>query len=191
MWWDAVTLDREGDRVILYPGNESHALYSIAKTHKRIFGFGDDECAKDIRWMPTEFVVYETGHILTGNINIYDDKKTLIRENVSYFAYSGDIGNEGNNQEWSGNIIFDPINFNSFYKYQGGFDSIFSGNNKVIDTSMRYLIRSISGVVWFVFFGYLIYNNMIKSSSVNSIYKNIGMFGLQLFVVANLFLTGS
>jgi hypothetical protein len=56
---------------------------------------------------------------------------------------------------------------------------------------MRYLIRSISGVVWFVFFGYLIYNNMIKSSSVNSIYKNIGMFGLQLFIVAMLFLTGA
>jgi hypothetical protein len=175
----------------LYVGNESHALYSIAKTHKRIFGFGDDVCAKDIIWMPTEFVIFETGSVLTKNINIYNNMKELVRDNVSYFSYSGIIGNEKNNQQWAGNIIFDPINFNSYYKYQGGFDSIFSGHYKVITTNIRYLIRSISGVVWLLFFGFLIYNNMIKSSQFNSIYKNMGIFGLQLFIVAILFVTGA
>jgi hypothetical protein len=191
MWWDAAVLDREDTRVILYPGNESHALYSIAKTHRRIFGFGDDKCARDIRWMPTEFVVYETGPTLSEKINIYDDNKTLIRPDVSYFAYSGNIGNEENNQEWAGNIIFDPINFNGFYKYQGGIDSLFSGHYKVISRPIRYLIRTITGVLWLVFFGYLVHNSLITNSSFNSVYKKLGIFGLQLLVVVMLFITGA
>ncbi len=191
MWWEAVRMDKEDNRVILYPGNESHALYSIAKTHKRIFGFGDDECARDIKWLPTEFVVFTPGLSLDEPINIYNDKKELIRENVSYFAYAGNIGNEENNQEWPGCTIFDPTNFDSYYKYQGGFDSLFSGHYKVIDTSIRYLIRTVCAIVWLLFFGFLIYTNMIKSSSFNSIYKNIGIFGLQILIVAILFVTGA
>jgi hypothetical protein len=191
MWWEATRLDKEDNRIILYAGNESHALYSIAKTHKRIFGFGDDVCAKDIKWLPTEFVVYETGPILTENIKIYNNMKQIIREDVSYFAYTGHIGNEDNDQDWAGSIIFDPINFDSYYKYQGGFDSIFSGHYKVITTPIRYLIRTVSGIVWLLFFGFLIYNNMIKSSQFNSIYKNMGIFGLQLLIVVILFVTGA
>ena len=187
MWWDAVKLDKEDNRVILYAGNESHALYSIAKTHKRIFGFGDDVCGKDIKWLPTEFVVFNKDNTI---INIYNNKKDLIGPNVSYFGYAGNIGNEENNQDWPGSIVFDPINFDGYYKYQGGFDSLFSGHYKVISTSIRYLIRVICGIVWLLFIGYMVYTNMIKSNT-SSIYKKGGIFGLQLLIVAILFVTGA
>ncbi len=197
LWLRGDRLDKEDNRNVLYLANESHAIYGKAKTYKRIFGFGNDICSKDIRWMPTEFVVFGK-----DSINIYNNMKELLYPNVSYFGYAGYIGGADNNQEWPGSIIFKPFSFQTCDEHQNGIDTLFSGNSiaygrkNVISTGIRYFIRSICVIIWLLFFGYIIYNNFLNnnvcSPGVNSsIYKNISVFGLQLLIVGILFMSGT
>ena len=198
MWWEGTRLDREDNRCVLYVANESHAIYGRDKTYKRILGFGNDVCSKDVRWMPTEFVIFGK-----DGINIYNNKNQLIDQNVSYFGYAGKIGNEDTGyQEWPGSITFIPIKFKTCDMHQNGIDilfsdtSIYSGNDKTVPTDIRYAIRTICGVIWLLFFGFIIYSSMIRNniSSNNlssSIYKKFGLFGLYLLITSILFITGT
>jgi hypothetical protein len=207
LWLFGDRLDREDNRNVLYVSNESHAIYGRDTTHKRIFGFGNDVCSKDIRWMPTEFVVFEAGSILTENINIYDDKKTLIKENVSYFGYSGKIGDGKVKwpQNWAGSIIFTPFRFRTCDTHQNGIDTLFSdnglstGKEKIIKTNVRYFARSVCSIIWLLFFAFIIYSSFIENNISllgllglnSSIYKKLGIFGLQLLIIGILFITGT
>lgn len=191
MWWDGARLDRENNKCILYVANESHALYGRDKTYKRVFGFGNDVCSKDIKWSPTEFVIFGK-----NSINIYNDMNQLIAPNVSYFGYAGNIGNEDDDQEWPGGSTFIPFHFTTCDMHQNGIDilfsdtSIYSGNDKTVPTSIRYIIRTICGIVWLLFFGFITYNSIIKTN-MSSIYKKFGLFGLYLLITVILFITGT
>ncbi len=193
MWWPRSQMDVDNDskKIIIYSANESHAMYNEPRSHKRIFGFGDDDCGRDIRWEPTEFVIFLTEGLTEGTneiVNIYDINGNIVRSNVDYFKYNNNIGNLKNNQEWPGSSTFETLDLDSYYKYQGGFDNLFTGKYKVVDYKYRYLARTITGIVLFLFLGYLIYKNVIMSPITGNI-KNIGLILLQIFIFALVFIS--
>ncbi len=191
MWWPIrlMDVDQDSNKVIVYSANESHAMYNEPRVHKRIFGFGNDVCGRDIRWEPTEFVIFTTDGI-NDTVNIYDINANIIRPNVNYFKYPNNIGDFKNNQDWPGNRIYETLDLDSYYKYQGGFDNLFTGKNKVVDYKYRYLARIITGIILFLFFGYLIYINVIKSPIVGKL-KNSGLILLQLLIFVLLFISSA
>jgi hypothetical protein len=187
MWWhlSQMDVDKDSNKVILYSANESHAMYNEPRSHKRIFGFGDDNCGRDIRWEPTEFVIF-----MNENINIYDLNYNIIRPNVNYFNYPHNIGDFKNNQDWPGPRIYETLDLDSYYKYQGGFDNLFTGKHKVVDYKYRYLARIITGIILFLFLGYLINMNVIKSPIIGKL-KNTGLILLQILIVGIIYIASA
>jgi hypothetical protein len=187
MWWPRrlMDVDSNSNKVILYSANESHAMYNEPRVHKRIFGFGNDVCGHDIKWEPTEFVIF-----MNNSVNIYDLNYNIIRANVDYFKYPFNIGDFKNNQEWPGNIIYETLDLDSYYKYQGGFDNLFTGKHKVVDYKYRYLARIITGIILMLFLGYLINMNVIKSPIVGN-YKRLGLLILQLLIFTLIFIASA
>jgi hypothetical protein len=194
MWWhrDSMNVDHDTKKIIVYPANESHAIYNEPRVHKRIFGFGNDVCGQDIRWEPTEFVIFMTqpNDSLNTSVNIYDINEKLIRANVDYFKYPHNIGDYKNNQEWPGPLIYETLDMDSYYKYQGGFDNLFTGKHKVVYYKYRYIARIITGIILFLFLGYLINYNVIKSPIVGKI-KNTGLILLQILIFALIFVASA
>ncbi len=187
MWWPRKLMDVDNDsnKVIVYSANESHAMYNEPRVHKRIFGFGNDVCGNDIKWEPTEFVIFEN-----DTVNIYDLNFNKIRSNVNYFKYQYNIGDSKNNQRWPGSLIYETLDLDTYYKYQGGFDNLFTGRHKVVDYKYRYLARSITGIILALFFGYLINNNVIKSAITGNI-KNCGLVLLQFIIFVLVFIASA
>jgi hypothetical protein len=185
MWWHSKSVDTENNHHVLYSANESHAIYNEPRVHKRIFGFGNDVCGAHIRWEPTELVIFN----IDNTVKIYDDKFNIINNDASYFKYDKLIGNEKNNQKWPGGLIYETLDLDSNYKYQGGFDNLFTGKYKVINPNVRYGLRTVCGIIFCLFFGYLIYTNVIKSSFTNyKVIKTIGILLLQLLIFISIFI---
>ncbi len=191
MWWPRTLMDvdPESNKIVIYSANESHAMYNEPKVHKRIFGFGNDVCSRDIRWEPTEFVIFMTEGD-NETVNIYDLNNNIIRANVDYFKYPNNIGDLKNNQKWAGIRVYETLDMDSYYKYQGGFDNLFTGIHRVVDYKYRYLARFITGIILMLFFGYLINLNVIKSPIVGK-FKNIGLILLQLLIFAIIFIASA
>jgi hypothetical protein len=188
MWWSSKLVDIENEHYVLYSANESHAIYNEPRVHKRIFGFGNDECGADIRWEPTEFVIFN----IDNTIKIYNDKFVLLNNDASYFGYNREIGNEKNSQTWPGGLTYETLDLDGYYKYQGGFDNLFSGRSKVINTKIRYGLRTICGIIFTLFLGYFIYNNVIKTSyATHETIKKLGMLTLQLFIFVSFFIASA
>jgi hypothetical protein len=184
-----MNVDYDSDKVIIYSANESHAMYNEPRVHKRIFGFGNDICGRDIRWEPTEFVIFMNDSVNIYNINT-QGVIDIIRPNVDYFKYQYNIGNFKNNQQWPGSLIYETLDLDSYYKYQGGLDNLFTGRYKVVDYKYRYIARVITSIVLFLLLGYLIYTNVIKSN-INGYVKNSGLIFLQLLIFALVFISSA
>lgn len=195
MWWhrSEMDVDNDSNKIIIYSANESHAMYNEPRLHKRIFGFGNDVCGNDIKWEPTEFVIFDSG--LNGSsVNIYNINNqgdiNIIRQDVDYFKYQYNIGDFKNNQQWPGSLVYETLDLDSYYKYQGGFDDLFTGKHKVVDYKYRYLARIITGIILLLLLGYLIYTNVIKSH-ITGFFKNSGLILLQLLIFVFIFIASA
>ncbi len=193
LWLNMNEIDIENNRIVLYSANESHAIYNEPRVYKRIFGFGNDVCGHDIKWEPTEFVIFMTESIDNNNsssVNIYDSNFNIIKSNVIYFKYINNIGDTKDSQQWPGQFKYATLDIHSYNKYEGGIDNVFSGKYKKINITYRYLLRTISVIVLILFLMFLIYNNVIKSS-ITGKFKNIGLILLQIFIYLLLFLASA
>ncbi len=191
MWFNKTDIKMEANRPVMYSAFESHAMYNEPRVHKRIFGFGNDTTGEDIRWEPSEFVIFNE---TDPKVQIYDKSNQIINPTTSYdyFLYNGNVGDNNNNQEWAGSIKYDTINLNGYYKFQGGIDNLFTGKHKEISTKIRIGIRIMCIVAWLVFIGYLIYPDITdyKSNIINTKELSLMIF-LHLILVICVFITGS
>lgn len=188
MWFDRKYLEfNEDGKLIMYSANQSHAMYNRSRTYKRIFGFGNDLTGKYIKWEPSEFVI-----INDNNVNIYD--KNIIEKSgdFKYFLVNKYIGNSKNNQQWPGSLNYDTLNLDAFYKYQGGVDNVFTGPLAQISKGVRIALRVITILVWFGFFGYIIFRDVLNYKNHNYSMKKLVLFiVLHIFLVIGLFITGT
>jgi hypothetical protein len=186
-WWPTklIKFDKKTNKPYLYSANESHALYNEPRIYKSIFGFGNDACSNDIKWTPTEFVLFEN-----DTVNIYDINMNIVEANANYFKYPNKIGNSNYSQAWPGSLSYNTLDLDGFYKYIGGIDNLFTGENRKVDYKYRYLIRIISSIILFIFLGYLIVSNVIKSKNKN-IVKKILLFILQIFIFGLVFISSA
>ena len=141
MWWNTWEMDKDVDvtgtpRVVLYCGLESHAMYHRPGVHKRIFGFGNDVTdSLGHAFLAQELVVMYNGltsifDVATGN-DIHAEHADLVRD----YQYAGQVGH----QTWPGSPTFDikSLNFDGYYKFQGGFDNLFTGRRAQIPQPLR------------------------------------------------------
>jgi hypothetical protein len=174
----------------MYSANESHAMYNKARTHKRIFGFGNDLTGKDIKWEPTEFVIFNgNDRIKIINTNNEQINNTT---NYEYFKIKKNIGNEKDHQDWAGSIEYDTLNLDGYYKFQGGIDNLFTGPHKVVKPYQRIILRVVVILAWVGFLGYLIFRDVLNYKDNIYNLKDLVLFIiLHIFVVFCLFMTGT
>lgn len=177
----------ENGHPVMYSANESHAMYNRPRLYKRIFNFGSDRTGKDIRWAPSEFVVFEN-----GIVNIYGKDENRINQNVEYFKTSAKFGNEKNSQPWPGSLSYDVINLDAFYKYEGGIDNLFTGRTKKIKPGLRIAFRVFTILAWIGFIAYLIFRDVISYKAGEYSTKEFALYiALHIFIVFVLFMTGT
>jgi hypothetical protein len=191
MWFNKNQLEFNGDRFIMYSANESHAMYNKSRVYKNIFGFGNDVTRKDIKWDPSEFVIFG----LDGTVKIIKKDNKLIN---GYSNITGDFNyfkvnkNIGNNQQWPGSIEYDTLNLDGYYKYQGGIDYLFTGPKARVSETVRIILRVLVVLTWIGFFGYIIFGDILNYK--NHIYskKKLALFiTLHTLLVFCLFITGA
>ncbi len=194
MWFDIEQLDFDGNRLIMYSANESHAMYNKPRLYKRIFGFGNDVTAKDKKWEPSEFVIFGTD----GTVKIIKKDNTLaegysnITGDFNYFKVNKNIGNDKNNQKWAGSLDYDTLNLDGYYKYQGGFDNLFTGPKSQVSKTLRMILRVVVILVWTGFLGYMIFRDVLNYKNHNYSKKELALFiTLHSLLVFGLFITGS
>jgi hypothetical protein len=194
MWFNKDQLDFECNRIIMYSANESHAMYNKPRLYKRFFGFGNDVTRKDIKWDPSEFVIFD----IDGTVKII--KKTEILTNdfsnitgdFNYFKLNKYIGNNKHSQIWPGSINYDTINLDGFYKYQGGVDNIFNGPKAPLSKTLRIILRVIVILIWILFFGYMIIRDILNyKNHIYSVKKLVLFIVLHILLVVGLFITGT
>lgn len=187
MWFNKNQLDFEDNKIVMYSGNESHAMYSKPRLYKRIFGFGNDVTGKDKKWVPSQFVIFG----LDGNVKILDKDNNIISQNNNYFKVDKRIGNSDNNQPWPGSLTYDTINLDGFYKFEGGIDNLFTGPNKKVSKVIRIILRVVVILAWVGFLGYMIFRDVIHYREKYYNLKELILFIiLHLFIVFGLFMTG-
>jgi hypothetical protein len=188
MWFNIEQLDFENDKVIMYSANESHAMYNKPRTYKRMFGFGNDITSKDIKWEPSQFVIFSN----ENNVIILNKDETQINGNFDYFSVNKYIGDEQDNQLWAGAIEYDTINLDGFYKFQGGIDNLFTGDNKFLSNNIRLIIRIIVVLIWVLFLIYIIFKDIINYNNHIYTHKKLILYNiLHVFMILVLFLSGT
>jgi hypothetical protein len=194
MWFNKNKLDFEGDRIIMYSANESHAMYNKPRVYKSIFGFGNDVTRKDIKWEPSEFVIFG----IDGTVKMIKKDNTQtngysnITGNFDYFKINKYIGNDSNNQEWPGIIDYDTLNLDGYYKYQGGIDNLFSGPRAKVSQRIRIILRVLVILTWIGLFGYIIFKDILNYKNNNYSKKKLALFiTLHTLLVLYLFITGT
>jgi hypothetical protein len=98
--------------------NNKPVLYSSLKTHKLYYNKLNNN---NIKWEPTEFIIYDN-----NNINLFDINNKKIDEDLSYYLYDKNIGNETFNQQMPLSINFNIQNMEGFYNYNGDIFNIFT-----------------------------------------------------------------
>jgi hypothetical protein len=192
MWFNKEFLDFEDNKIIMYSANESHAMYNKPRLYKRIFGFGNDITGKDIKWVPSQFVIFNND----GSVKIIDKDKSIINPpvdgNYDYFKVNKLIGNEKNNQNWAGSIEYDTLNVDGYYKFQGGIDNLFIGPNKQVSKKIRIILRVVVILAWVGFLGYMIFRDVLNyKDNIYSVKELVLFILLHIFVVFCLFMTGT
>jgi len=177
-WYNFNDLDKEQNRCVMYSALESHAMYSDILVHKRIMGFGNDVTRKDVRWDPSQFVVFNTN---MDKVTIYNKNGTKLLDgnDTKYFLYNGTIGDEKNNQLWPGSIYltnsYDANNLDGWFKFGGGLTDLFDGKNPEVKPHIRYIIRIITVLILASLFGFILYN-VATTHKYNN--KKIILYGL-------------
>ncbi len=190
MWFNRDRLDFEGDKIIMYSANESHAMYNKARTYKRIFGFGNDVTGKDKKWEPSQFVIIDNDP--TQTVKIYNKDESIVEGNFEYFKINKNIGNEKNKQEWPGSINYDTINLDGYYKFQGGIDNLFTGPKLQVKPFVRIILRVVVTLAWAGFLGYMIFRDVLNYKDHIYSKKELALFiTLHTLLVLGLFLTGT
>ncbi len=188
MWFNEDEVEMENNRIVMYSANESHAMYNKARTYKRIFGFGNDVTGKDIKWDPSQFVIFGTD----GSVNIFNKDETKVPGNFDYFKVNKEIGDSDNSQQWAGAIEYDTLNLDGYYKYEGGIDNLFTGRNKKVEKIYRIILRVVVILAWVGFLGYLIFRDVLNFKNKYYSVKELVLFIiLHIFIVSGLFTTGT
>jgi hypothetical protein len=184
MWFNTSQLDFVPDnnnRVIMYSANESHAMYNNLTIQRRIFGFGDDVPGNDIMWEPYEFVVYNDE---MDAVVIYDMSGNVLKKgsDTLYLLYSGNFGDNKDNQSWPGSIFRtdynDTNNMDGYYKYSS-MSHLFEGKIPDISPTIRYSVKYIALFIWILYVLYLIYGDY---SNYITGRNGIGMTSLFMFL---------
>jgi hypothetical protein len=175
----------EGTHPVMFSALQSHAMYSKPHTYKRIFLFGNDYTRKDIRYVPSEFVLIYKNNIYSITNNT---KQLTISSNYNYFINNSLIGQYvKNNQPWVGSKYIMKIKMNDtrfldgYYKFQGGIDNIFTGPNAIMSRTTKIVIESLTVIIWSMVLIFLIYYTL-------QIYKDKRIVFKILFILRNLFL---
>ncbi len=196
MWFDRNELDFENNRLIMYSANESHAMYNKPRLYKRIFGFGNDVTAKDRKWEPSQFVIIDNDFSKDVKIIKLDQTVTdgfsNITGNFNYFKVNKNIGNDKNNQEWAGALVYDTLNLDGYYKYQGGIDNLFTGPKAQVSKTLRIILRIVVILGWSGFLGYMIFRDVLNYKNHTYSKKELALFiTLHTLLVFGLFITGT
>ena len=146
-WYSYAAIDKEDGRPIMYSAKESHAIYSDILTHKRVFGFGNDVTRRDIRWEPSEAVVFVPTMNRCAVYDVMTGARVLV--NTEHYMYTGRIGNHGNNQLWPGSRLldFDTNNLDGFFLYGGGIANLFDGGYPLLEPATRMVIFGTSSLL--------------------------------------------
>lgn len=174
----------EGTHPVMFSGIQSHTMYAKPHTYKRIFLFGNDTTAKNIRYEPSEFIlIYKTSEAYS----ITKDTKQLVSTSkYNYFINNSFVGQyQVNIQQWAGHDILLVFYYDSlrildeYYKFQGGIDGIFTGDDAVVKKPVKLAIKIVSIIIWSLFLIFLIYYTL-------KIYNDKKIIFRTLFVLRNL-----
>jgi hypothetical protein len=167
---------------IMFSSLGSHSMYPEAKTHKRFFYFGNDYTKRDIRYQPTEFVLFYGDNIYSIKENT---SKLIKNEAYNYFINNSIVGRyKVSTQIWVGSLYkmsFDlntQVYLDGFYKFQGGIDSIFNNKKELVNHKIQLAVKISSCIIWSLSLLFLIYYTF-------KIYNSKKMFFRILFILRN------
>jgi hypothetical protein len=189
-WWNAdmkLSSDLpyfEGNHPVMFSAVQSHTMYSKPEKYKRIFLFGNDYAHQDTRYVPSEFVLMYKNDVYSINDTT---NQLIIRKDYNYFLSNSLIGQYKKNfQPWVGSDycrkrkMNDTLFLDAYYKFQGGIDDIFTGDNAVLNNKIKLAIKIISIIIWSFTLIFLIYYTF-------KIYDESKILFRILFVLRNMF----
>ena len=141
IWYNNDELQFENNRPILISSLKKHNLYN--KKYN----------VTDIKWEPSEFVIYNDNTVKLYNIN-----GNYIGKNIDYYLYNKNIGNETMNQQMPGSIKFDTVKMEAFYNYNGDIFNLFNDYKKGVSLIFILKILLMLFIVIMIFYDIIKYN---------------------------------
>jgi hypothetical protein len=120
IWYELNELEFENNRPILISSLKTHNLYNEEYKLKNIL-LERDYVVKDIKWEPSEFVIYDK-----NIVKLIDKNGNNIEKKMNHYLYDKNIGNEKVNQQMPASIDFDTIKMEAFYNYNGDIFNLFN-----------------------------------------------------------------
>jgi hypothetical protein len=120
IWYESNKLELENNRPVLISSYKTHNLYNEEYKLKNIL-LERDYIVKDIKWEPSEFVIYDE-----NIVKLIDIDGNNIEKDIDYYLYDKNIGDEKTNQQMPSSIEFDTIKMEAFYNYNGDIFNLFN-----------------------------------------------------------------
>ena len=140
IWYDNDELEFENNRPILISSLRTHDLYN--KKHS----------IKDIKWNPSEFVIYNN-----KTVKLFDINGNYIEKNMNHYLYDKNIGNEIVNQQMPASIKFNTFKMDAFYNYNGDVFNLFNDYNNGISFNLIFKILLLLFIVIMIFYDMIKY----------------------------------
>jgi hypothetical protein len=120
IWYEPDKLEFENNRPVLISSLNTHNLYNEEYKLKNLL-LERDYVVKDIKWEPSEFVIYNKNIVKLIDIN-----GNNIEKNMEHYLYNKNIGDEKINQQMPLSIEFDTVKMEAFYNYNGDIFNLFN-----------------------------------------------------------------
>ena len=167
IWYEYNELEFENNRPILISSYKTHNLYNEEYKLKNIL-LERDYVVKDIKWEPSEFVIYDK-----NTAKLIDKNGNNIEKNMDHYLYDRNIGDEKYNQQMPASIDFNTIKMEAFYNYTGDIFNLFNDYKNGISLSL------ILKTLLLVFIVIMIIYDMIKyKPSIFNIAYIVGVVAL-------------
>jgi hypothetical protein len=130
IWYEPDKLEFENNRPVLISSLNTHNLYNEEYKLKNLL-LERDYVVKDIKWEPSEFVIYNKNIVKLIDIN-----GNNIEKNMEHYLYNKNIGDEKNNQQMPASVNFDTVKMEAFYNYNGDIFNLFNDYKNGISLSL-------------------------------------------------------
>jgi hypothetical protein len=130
IWYEYNELEFENNRPVLISSYKTHNLYNEEYKLKNVL-LERDYVIKDIKWEPSEFVIYDE-----NIVKLIDIDGNNIEKEMDHYLYNRNIGDEKTNQQMPSSVKFDTVKMEAFYNYNGDIFNLFNDYKNGISLSL-------------------------------------------------------